>query len=140
MTVIFDAETIKLVALFSELAGVRVRDCVRFPPGSQTARQLLFILEPGEQQKIKPGARQRLQKLLSKQLKIIEYTPLLEAFVRAIVAPARLASFKNKEGDLILEAADLRSRGLLIGAVGQNLKGFEAILKRHFDIKSIRVS
>ena len=134
--IVLDMQTMQTIALFEQLTRAHVRDCV---PSDD---QLVFIVHEGEIGKAigKGGQHVRnMERKLKKRVKVVEFHSDVLQFIRNLVAPVELREAKLQDTTLFLSAKDLKSRGLLIGRGASNLRLFEAIVKRYFPIKEIRV-
>ena len=80
-----------------------------------------------------------LENALKTRVKIVEWSPNLVKFVQSLVFPAKLKEVSEQDGIVVLEPIDLKTRGILIGRNASNLRRFEEILKRYFDIKELKV-
>lgn len=136
MKIVFDMQTMQTIALFEQLTGAHVKDCV---PNDE---QVIFIVHEGEIGKAigKGGQHVRnLENKLKKRIKIVEYHTDVMQFVKNVVAPLELKEVKMEDSTVFLSAKDLKTRGLLIGRGASNLRLFEAIVQRYFPIKELRV-
>ncbi|MBW2970289.1 NusA-like transcription termination signal-binding factor [Candidatus Woesearchaeota archaeon] len=135
MKIVLDSQTMQMIALFEQLTGAHVRDCVN-------ADQVIFIVHEGEVGRAVGKGGQHVRNLehkLKKKVKIIEFHGDVMQFVKNVVAPLVLEEVKFEDGVLLLTAKDLKTRGLLIGRGASNLRLFEAIVKRYYPIKELRV-
>lgn len=135
MKIVLDSQTMQMIALFEQLTGAHVRDCVN-------TDQVIFIVHEGEVGRAvgKGGQHVRnLENKLKKKVKIVEFHSDVMQFVRNVVAPLELAEAKMQDDVIFLTAKDLKTRGLLIGRGASNLRLFESIVKRYFPIKEIKV-
>ena len=80
-----------------------------------------------------------MEKSLNKKIKIVEYNDSLLTFVGNVVAPCKVSDIVEEEGVVTITPVDSKNRELLIGRGGVNLRGFEAIVKRYFEIEEIKV-
>lgn len=136
MRKVLDADSIKLLNLFSSISGVGVKDCV-------LAEQMaVFVVPEGDIGRAvgKGGVNVRkLENTLKKRVKIVEYKPDLLQFVASVVTPHQLEDISEDDGVVTMVAKDLKTRGLLIGRGASNLRFFESIVKRFFPIKELKV-
>jgi NusA-like KH domain protein len=131
-------ELMKLMDCFSRVTHARLKDCF-----IDEAQLLHFVVEENEMGKAigKNGSKAKmLEKLLNRKIKIVEFNPDIIQFIKNAVYPLRINGIENKEGTIEIEAADVKTRGLLIGRAAQNLRNMESIIKRYFEIKEIRVN
>ena len=132
----FDANLMKTLSLFESVTRASVKDCI------EQGGRLVFVVNQGDMAKaIGPKGKniRKLESLLKKKIKIIEYNDDLVEFVKNVVSPIKPADVSEEEGIVVITPADSSSRGLLIGRGAVNLRGFEEIVKRYFDIKEIKV-
>lgn len=134
--IVLDKITLQTIALFEQMTGAHVRDCV---PSDE---QIVFVVHEGEMAKAIGRGGQHVRNLeykLKKRVKIVEFNSDIIQFAKNVVAPLELKEAKLEDTTLFLAAKDLKTRGLLIGRGASNLRLFEAIVQRYFPIKEIRV-
>lgn len=132
----FDVNLMKTISLFENITRASVKDCI------EQEGRIIFIVNQNEMAKaIGPkGANiRKLENLLKKKIKIVEYSEDVVEFVKNIVAPVKTGDVVLEDDVITITPADSMSRGLLIGRSAVNLRGFESIVKRHFPIKEIKV-
>ncbi|HLC32421.1 MAG TPA: NusA-like transcription termination signal-binding factor [Candidatus Nanoarchaeia archaeon] len=137
MSVTIDTATLQLIAMFEQMSGAQVRDCVTFE------NQLVFVVEQGEIAKAigKGGKHARdLEYKSKKNVKIVEFHPDLIQFFQNVIFPLSISQANLKGEVLVVHAKDLKSRGLLIGRSASTLRFFESIVKRYFPIKEIKIA
>jgi N utilization substance protein A len=136
--VVYDTGTMQVIAHFEKLTGARLKDCVI---GDQ---QVFFVVEPGDAGKaIGPkGANiRRLESALKKKVKVVEFSHELVSFIKNLVYPVDVKQVREEEdGVVVLVPPDLKSRGLLIGRNAQTLRAYEAVVRRFFPVKELKVS
>jgi len=133
----YDIELIRLISLFESLTGAKVKDC--FFDGK---KQLIFVVEKGDMAKAigKNGANaKRVENLLNRKIKIVEFNPEVVIFAENLLRPLMIREIREDAGVVTLFGGDTKTKGLLIGRNSSNLKDCEAIIKRYFDIKSVKV-
>ncbi len=136
MKIVLDMQAMQTIALFEQLTGAHIKDCV---PSDE---QMIFIVHEGEMGKAIGKGGQNVRNLeykLKKRVKVVEFHTDILQFVRNLVAPLELREAKLENAILFLSAKDLKTRGLLIGRGASNLRLFEAIVQRYFPIKEIKV-
>ena len=134
--IVLDMQTMQTIALFEQLTGAHVKDCVM---GDE---QIVFIVHEGEMAKAIGKGGQHVRNIeykLKKRIKIVEFHTDVLQFVKNVVAPLELREVKMQDTTVFLAAKDLKTRGLLIGRGASNLRLFEAIVQRYFPIKELRV-
>lgn len=127
----------KFMSLFESLTRAKLKDCF------DIEGQLIFVVQKGEIGKAigkKAVNVKKIERILNKKIKIIEYAPEKMEFVKKAIFPLRLKDIVEEDGIITMTAADSNTRGLLIGRGAQNLRFYERIIKRFFDIKELKVA
>ena len=131
-------ETLKLMSLFESITRSRLKDCF-----VDKNEMLTFVVQPGEIGKAigKQAINvKRLEKMLNRKIKIVEFNPDALAFVRNLIFPLRSRNVTENEGIVTIESEDTKTRGLIIGRNALNLRNFEAIAQKYYpQIKEIKV-
>ena len=134
--IVYDMNTIKFISAFQSLTKTTVRDCI------SAENSLLFIVSEGELGRAigkQASNVKRLANAFKRKIKIVEFSADLLTFIKNIAQPMGIAKIEEKEGTVFITAPDLQTRGYLIGRGGSALRQMEEIVKRHFDIKEIKV-
>lgn len=133
----FDVNAIKFMSLFETLTRAKPKDCF-----FDANKQLVFVTEQGNLAKAvgKHGANvKKLERTLKRKIKIVEFNPDVLRFVSSLIAPVKAKEIRMEEKKIIIIPTDLKTRGLLIGKNAKNLRNFENITKKYFDITEIKV-
>jgi transcription antitermination factor NusA-like protein len=78
--------------------------------------------------------------LIGKTIKIFEYAPNLERFVKNLIPQANEIKIEDKEGRKIVEIrVEKKDRALVIGRDSKNLKLFKEILHRNYSVDELNV-
>jgi len=136
MSIKLDTETIKTIALFENATKARVRDCF------MTKEKLTFVVEQGELGKAlgkNKSNLHRLEKLMNRRLKIVEFSDDPEQFIVNLIKPIPIQGIITEEKVITIKGVDSKTKGLIIGARAQNLRRTEEIAKKYFDIEEIKV-
>lgn len=149
MAIKLDINSLKLMTLFENVTGARVKDYFELEDGKY------FIVQQGEIAKAigRNGVNaKRLQQIMKSSVKIAEYNEDVLEFIRNLLYPLRLhsaevkqevkdeTSINKKMSDVIyLEAIDVKTRGLIIGRNASSLRNLEKAVQRYFDVKEIKV-
>lgn len=132
----FDINLMKTISLFENITKASVKDCI------EQGERLVFIVKQGDMSKAIGPKGQNIHKLegmLKKKIKIVEYSDDLIEFVKNVVSPIKPDEVAEEDGIINIIPADSNSRGLLIGREAINLRGFENIVKRYFPITEMKV-
>lgn len=123
--------------MFESMTHASVKDCIN------EEGRLIFIVNKGEIAKAigKGGVNiKKIERMINKRVKIVEFSEDMLEFVRNVIAPLKVADIADNEGTVVITSPDSQTRGLLIGRGAVNLRNFENIVKRYYDIKEIRVT
>jgi len=134
--IIFDQDVMHMMALFDQVTRAGLRDCIK---GEEL---IIFIVEPGEIAKAigKGGSNIKLlERKLNKRVKVVEFAEDACKFAANLMYPAQIAGCQYEEKRILMEPADMNSRGIMIGRNASSLRRTEEIVKRYFDIEQIKV-
>jgi transcription termination/antitermination protein NusA len=137
LKITYDMQLMAFMSAFTNATGVSPKDCLY-----DSFNLLTFVVPEGDMGKaLGKGGRnvKYLERDLNRKIKIVEFNPDVSQFVRNVVYPVETRLVEQQDKQIMIEAADLRSRGLLIGRAAQNLRNYESIVKRYFDISELRV-
>ena len=131
----YDSDSMKLIALFESMTGAKVRDCI-------ANEGLMFIVEENEMGKAigRNGANiKRIENLLKKKIKLVEFSNDILHFVKNMIYPIEALDIKLEDGIVAIHGRDTATKAILIGRERQNINHLTAIVKRYFDVKEIKV-
>ena len=138
MRIKLTAETLGLMRIFQNTTRARLKDC--FVDKNST---LTFVVEQNELGRAlgkKAVNLKALESKLNKKIKILEYNPNLEQFIKNIIYPSKVKSIVVADDVVTLEPLDSPTRGYLIGRAASNLRNHESTVKRYFkDVKELKV-
>ena len=137
MKIKYDLNLMKFMSFFESLTNTRLKDCF-----IDKNSLLVFVVEENEIAKAigKKGVNVRnIKEKLNRKIKIVEFNPHLETFVANIIRPLIGKEIKIDDNVVTIVGPDTKTKGLLIGRNGQNLRNYEEIVNRYFDIKEIKV-
>ncbi len=137
MKIKLDLETIGLIQYFERSTGAKVKDCF-----TDNHQMLVFVVESGQLFNAvgKHGVKVKsLEAKLNRKLKIVEFNPTLPVFVKNVLYPLQAKEIQIENDVITITPIDSKTRGLMIGRVAQNLRNFEAIIKRYFKINEVKV-
>ena len=133
----FDIDIMKFISMFERITKTNAKDCFK------QDKKIIFIVNEGMAGKAvgKGGSNiKKLEGLFRKKVRIVEFNPDLIEFVRNVVHPLQAKEIREEEtGVVIITPIDSTTRGYLIGREAVNLRGFEEIVKRYFEVKEIKV-
>ena len=131
----YDIDLMKYMQLFENLTRAKLKDCI-------SNEQLIFIVEENEIGKAigKKGSNvKRLEGLLRKKIKIVDFNPDVKQFIRNFIMPLQVNDINEENNIVTISGPDTKTKGLLIGRERRNLENLKSIVKRYFEIEDIRV-
>ncbi len=132
----YDNNLIKVITLFETLTGATAKDCF------EERGVMNFVISP-ENMGLAIGRNganiRRIEHLLKKKTRIIEHSPDVETFIKNLIYPITAKQVQVADGTATITGSDTKSKGMLIGRNSSNLNSYRQIIKRHFDIKELRV-
>lgn len=134
--IVYDETSMKFMVLFETMTKANLKDCII------NDEIIFFIVEENQIAKAigKQGSNIRnLQKALKRRIKIVEYSNDLIKFINNFIYPIKAKEIINEEEVIKIMTPTIESRGILIGKSATNLRLFESIVKRYFQIKEIKI-
>jgi N utilization substance protein A len=131
----YDADVMKIIALFEGSTGARVKDCI-------SNERLIFIVEENEIGKAigkKGNNIKRLENVLKKKIRVVGFSHDVLQFIKNLLYPLQIANIENNDGCVTITGPDTKTKALIIGRDKKNLNNLTSIVKRYFDIGEIRV-
>ena len=123
---------------FERLTKAKVKDCFE-----DSNENLIFVVQDGEIGKaLGKNCKTVLklkEKLPNKKVKIVEYSSNLIKFIKNLIFPYKVQEINQEDDTIKLKSDDMKTKGLLIGKNGRNLRNYEGIVNRYFKIKEIKV-
>ena len=132
----FDIDLITFLGMFDKITRVHASDCFK------QDNRLVFVVAEGMAGKAVGKAGQHIKKLeslLKKKIKIVEKNDDLIIFVNNVIHPNKAKEIREEDGIVTITPVDSVTRGYLIGREAVNLRNYEKIVMRYFDIKEIKV-
>ncbi len=136
-------EEIKLMALFGDITGAEVRDCVLDSSGER----IIFVVGPGNLG-IAIGRRgstiKRARTIMKRDIDVVEASNSPEGFVQNALAPAKVIDVKiqnQSQGRRVaIVTVESEHRGRVIGRNGRNIERARILAKRHHGIDAIIIA
>ncbi|MCD6371657.1 MAG: NusA-like transcription termination signal-binding factor [Candidatus Aenigmarchaeota archaeon] len=133
----FDTETIRLINIFENLTKANVVDCLL-----DKENNIAYFVVEENQAGIAIGKNgfkiKQLEKLISKKIKVFEYSTDLEKFVKNLIP--KVLEFKLVEEDkkrTVIVRVDKTERPVIIGREGRNLKIYKKLLLRNHKVNEL---
>jgi len=124
------------MALFEKVTRAKLKDCFF------DREKLVFITSSGELNKaLGPNKTNvtRLEKLIKRKIKIVEFSDDKLKFITNYLAPLKITDIKE-EGDIVtITGSDTKTKALIIGIKAQNLRNLEKIIAKYFKLEEIKV-
>lgn len=139
MRIKYDVSLMGFMSLFERITGAQIKDCYL----DKVLNCITFIVQPGQLGRAlgKKACNVRiLQEKIKKNIRVVEFNPNITEFVRNMVAPLKAERVdQDEDGTVVITGPDTQTKGLLIGRNAQNLRNLENNVRRHFEVKEIRV-
>lgn len=132
----YDVDMLKNISFFEDATHARVKDAFYFK------EILTFIVFEGDMFQALGKNLTNLHKVenaLGKRVKIVEYNTELIKFLTNLLYPYKVEEIKQEGKIITITDSDTKTKGLIIGAKAQNLRAYEGIVKKYFDIEEIKV-
>ena len=142
MSIKFNANHIRIIALFENVTGAVVKDCII----DDEKEIITFVVKKGDMGlAIGKGGKSvsKFQRSVGKQVEIIEMDEDPEIFITHTLLPAKLKSINistNKNGEKIaFVTADNTNKRIAIGKKGAKIERAKTLLRRQHDIQNILI-
>lgn len=133
MKLILDTNTIQTINMFHNLTGANAIDCII------DDEEMFIVIAEGQFGLAvgKNGSKiKNAERVFKKPIKIFEYSPELEKFVKNMIPGAQEIDIKEKIINVKIKQAD---RARVIGKSGKNIKIINKFLEHLFDIQELKV-
>ncbi|MBS3153393.1 NusA-like transcription termination signal-binding factor [Candidatus Woesearchaeota archaeon] len=125
---IYSNDTIQQINLFEKVTRCKVKDM------HIHNEILIFIVDDGAKAIGKSGKNvKRLSNLMKKKIKIVEFTDNKVSFINSLIYPLNVEI--EDKGKILEVKGDTKTKALLIGRDGKNLKFYNTLLKKYFNIE-----
>ncbi|MFH8086290.1 MAG: NusA-like transcription termination signal-binding factor [Candidatus Aenigmatarchaeota archaeon] len=137
MSITFNTETIRLITLFENLTGARIKDCLV----DKESNTVYFLVEEG-MIGIAIGKNgnvvRNAEKLIGKNIKIFEFSKDLKTFVKNLIPQANEIRIKNENNLVKVEIkVDKKEKPLVIGRDEKNLKILKQLFQRNHKVNDL---
>ena len=125
----------KLITLFESMTGAKVKDCI-------ANEKIIFIIEENDMGKAigKKGINiKRIESMLKKKIKLVEFSNDASQFVRNMVNPIEVLDINEENGLIVIHGKDTGTKAMLIGRGRQNINHINDVVKRHFKVNGVKV-
>jgi NusA-like KH domain protein len=133
---VYDMDMIKIINMFEQVTHARVKEAFYMKD------VLTFIVFEGDKFKAlgkNLSNLHRIEQMLSKKVKIVEFDSDIIKFITNLIYPYRVESIVKNDKIVTITDPDTKTKGLLIGAKAQNLRLYEGVVKKYFEIEEIKV-
>jgi len=133
---VYDIELIKILNLFEQVTHARVKEAFYMKD------VLVFIVFEGDKFKAlgkNLSNLHKIEQMLSKKIKIVEFNSDIIKFITNLIYPFKVESIVQNDKIITITDSDMKTKGLLIGAKAQNLRMYESVVKKYFEIEEIKV-
>ena len=128
-----DLTLIGYITTFENITQTNVKDCF-----FNKNNQLVFIVKTGQASKAvgkKAFNLKKVERLINKKIKIIEFNEKPEEFVKNIIYPLKSPEIKlNENNEIIVKTDSTHLKALLLGRDKANLKELQEIVNKYFKV------
>ena len=131
----YDFNLMNYIKLFEDLTRAKLKDCI-------SNEQLIFVVEEGEIGRAigKNGSNvKRLEGILNKKIKIVEFSNDVKQFIRNFIMPLSVKDVNEENSIISVVGPDTKTKGLLIGRESKNLNNLKSVVGRYFKVEDIRI-
>ena len=131
-----DTDTLGLGTIMERITRTRVKDCFK------EEDTVYFVVGSGELGKAvgKGGSNiKKVQEELGKKIKVIEFRSNIADFVKNVIYPLKVEQVIEEEGIVKIKESSKKTKSLLIGRGGKNLKLINRAVKRFFNVSEVIV-
>jgi N utilization substance protein A len=133
---VYDLDLIKIINLFEQVTHARVKEAFYMK------EVLTFIIFEGDKFKAlgkNLANLHKIEQMLQKKVKIVEFSDDITKFITNLIYPYRVESIVMNDKIITITDSDSKTKGLIIGAKAQNLRMYESVVKKYFEIEEIKV-
>ena len=131
-----DLTLIGYITTFENITRTQVKDCF-----INKNNQLVFLVKQGQASRAigkKAIILKKIESLLHKRIKVIEFNDNPEEFVKNLIYPLKSPEIKLNNKELIIKTDSTQLKALLLGRDKANLKELQEIFSKSYnDIKVI---
>ena len=131
-----DNDTIELINLFEKITNSHVKDCFN------NNGIIVFVVKNGEARNaigIKGRNVNKIEYMIKKKIKIVEYNDDVVKFVRSFLFPIKPSDIKFENDIIEIKADDMKDRGILIGRDRKNLINLKEVVGKYFKVSDIKI-
>ncbi|MDR3063690.1 MAG: NusA-like transcription termination signal-binding factor [Methanobrevibacter sp.] len=140
MSIKFNANEIRYIALFESMTGAMVKDCII----NEENGKIIFVVKNGDMG-LAIGRQgetvKKVQKAVDKGVEVVEFSEDITKFIENLIAPAKVSNVKvlqKASGETIATVtADNQNKRIAIGKNGQNIEQAKLIAKRQHNVSDI---
>ena len=133
---VYDVDMLQIINMFEDITHARVKDAFYMK------EVLTFIVFEGDMFKAlgkNLSNLHRAEELMKRKIKIIEFNSDMIRFITNLLYPYKVNRIVLEDKLVTISDDDMKTKGLIIGAKAQNLRQYESIVKKYFDIEEIKV-
>ncbi|KZX10466.1 NusA-like transcription termination signal-binding factor [Methanobrevibacter curvatus] len=140
MSIKFNANEIRYIALFESMTGAMVKDCII----NEENGKIIFVVKNGDMG-LAIGRQgetvKKVQNAVDKGVEVVEFSEDITKFIENLIAPAKVSNVKvlqKASGETIATVtADNQNKRIAIGKNGQNIEQAKLIAKRQHNVSDI---
>jgi len=129
---VITSEIMGFINVFESTTRARVKDCYK------GHNELIFIVHEGEAGKAigKKGENiRRINNLLKKRVKVVEFNDDPLKFISNLIMPIRAEVRFEDEKTVVIEGKGAKFKQAVLGSERKNLKELQTIVSNYFDVE-----
>lgn len=133
----YDLKTIQVINLFESTTRANVKNCFEYND------MLVFMVDENQAYKaIGPKGKnvKRLNELLKKKIKVVEYNSEPVKFIKGFISPIVAEDINVDKNVMNIKVLSMKDRGILIGRNSKNLNVLRELVKKYFDLSDVRIA
>ena len=132
----YNSDVMKFMSLFESMTGAKLKDCI-------ANGNVIFIVQESEMGKAigKHGSNiKRMEGLLKKGVRLVEFNDDVCKFVANLVYPSTADDIREEDGIVSIYVRDAKAKGIIIGRNRHRISMVNSIAKRYFDVEEVKVA
>ena len=133
-----DSDALGLSSIVDRISRVQVKDCFKDEDGET----IYFVVGAGEIGKAigKNGENiRKIQQELGKRVRLVEFAEEIASFIKNFIYPAQVREIVQMGSLVEVRDDNRKTKSLLIGRDGRNLRLLNRAVKRFFNVDEVKV-
>ncbi|MEW6063050.1 MAG: NusA-like transcription termination signal-binding factor [Nanoarchaeota archaeon] len=136
MGIKYNLQTMQYRTTFENLTSARVKDCFLM-------NKLIIVVDEGELGRAvgkNGGNIKKIEAILKKKIRVIEYSNDILKFVKNLIYPITAKSIVQENNNITIFVDGVQDKGRIIGRDRKNINELKHIISRYFKIGDIKIA